>query len=146
MSSTDRGRRIMPPPFSARQIIEQAEAIGEEAIWCLSRPPLNLPPELFHLSFDAAYNEFIYPKYDITLTEDQDLGIDDAGNKILGSFDPLDNAAFIDVSLSDDPRRTFTCWHEVGGHGLLQGEWLRKELTRLRRVDRLITIVSFRQP
>jgi hypothetical protein len=69
------------------------------------------------------------------LEEEHDLGFDEAGQKILGVYDPIDNVAFIDVSLhpsTGHAARTFTCWHEVGGHAFLQGDWLRQECKRLK--------------
>ncbi len=75
--------------------------------------------------FDHVYEQVIYPKYEIGLVEHIDLGVDEQGAKIFGYFDPRENVAYIDVSLRNDPRREFTCWHEVGGHGILQGAWLR---------------------
>jgi hypothetical protein len=100
------------------------------------------------VKFDVIYQEFIYPEYEIELNEDRDLGFDEAGEKILGEFHPLDNRVLIDRSLSEanDPRRVFTCWHEVGGHAILQGDWLRSELTRLKRSDPLITTDSMLMP
>jgi hypothetical protein len=86
------------------------------------------------MNFDHIYDNYIYPEYGIGLEEGYDLGFDEDGKKILGRFDPVSNTAYIDASLGNgggDPRRAFTCWHEVGGHGVLQGEWLRRELARL---------------
>jgi hypothetical protein len=139
MNATDRHNQVAPPPFSNRYIIEQAEWLGEDTIRALTRPPHNSPIELLHVSFDTAYNEIIYPKYGIALVEDSDLGFDSTGEKILGQYDPMENTAFINVSLRDDPRRAFTCWHEVGGHGVLQGQWLRKEFSRLSRQGCCVT-------
>ena len=70
------------------------------------------------------------------------LGHDEQRNKILGRFDVETNTAYIDTSLgpeSPDPRRIFTCWHEVGGHGILQGQWLCRELARSHRFRYIIT-------
>ena len=139
MNPTDRRNQINPPPFSNRYIIEQAEDLGEKLIQTLALPPLGLPPAIWHISFDTAYNEIIYPTHGISLIEDADLGYDEQGQKIFGKYDPLENAAYIDVSLKNDPRRAFTCWHEVGGHGVLQGGWLRRELGRLQRRGCLTT-------
>ncbi len=80
------------------------------------------------LQFDRVYEEFVYPNYGIVLDEKKALGVDETGRKILGYFEPSTNTAFIDVSLRDDPRRTFTLWHEVAGHGILQGDWLRSQI------------------
>lgn len=134
MKSPQGPNRLTPPAFSQRHIIGKAEELGAKVIRAA-----DLPPELFSVSFDFAYEEVIYPEYGISLVENDDLGFDEFGQKIYGSYDPIDNVAFIDQSLKQDPRRAFTCWHEVGGHGILQGDWLRKELGRLRQRGRLIT-------
>jgi hypothetical protein len=86
---------------------------------------------LIYTSFDRIYEEFIYPEYEIELVENRDLGHDQFGEKILGKYLPQRNTAFIDPDLShdsDDWRRAFTLWHEVGGHGILQGDWLREQM------------------
>jgi hypothetical protein len=97
---------------------------------------------LLTINFDHIWENYIYPEYKIALEEDCNLGHDEEGKKILGRFDLETNTAYIDASLgpgSRDPRRTFTCWHEVGGHGILQGEWLRRELAGLHRVRSIVT-------
>lgn len=125
------------PRFSRQHIVETAE--------CISRQyALQIEPELalMAVSFDGAYEQVIYPDFGIVLVEDQDLGFDDQGKKILGEYDPWENTAFIDVSLhptTRDPRRTFTCWHEVGGHGILQGDWLRQQLGYTHAGARVVT-------
>ena len=83
------------------------------------------------IDFDDVYNTVIYPEYEIGLVEDEGLGFDCKENRILGRFDVASNTAYVDASLrigTGDPRRAFTCWHEVGGHGVLQGAWLRDRL------------------
>ena len=85
------------------------------------------------ISFQAVYEELIYPDYGIELQEGLDLGFDDTGRKYFGRFLPMENIVQIDRIISDDPnhpQRAFTYWHEVGGHGVLQGDWLRKQLKR----------------
>lgn len=75
------------------------------------------------ISFSSVYDNVVYPQYEIIVEEGCDLGVDDEGQKILGEYDPLSNIAYIDDAISEesnDPRRTFTLWHEVGGHGVLQ--------------------------
>jgi len=105
--------------------------------------------DLFTVNFDHVYEHYIYPEYDIVLIDDHDLGYDENGVKILGSFDPQANRAYVDASLQPeykDPRRVFTCWHEVGGHGVLQGDWLRQELARLRHATRVVTTAESISP
>lgn len=128
---------VRPPKFSNSEIIEKAERLSKQYA-------MSVEPELALLatSFDAVYENVIYPNYGIELIETEDLGHDDDGQKILGEYCPLTNKAYIDVSLhpkSKDPRRAFTCWHEVGGHGVLQGDWLRKEMRRIGADRRIVT-------
>lgn len=136
----DKEQSLRPPSISAAQIIRKAEEITEKYA-------RSIPPEiaLLGLNFDVIYERIIYPEYEISLIEDEDLGFDSVGEKILGRFDPVTNTAFVDPLLrvsNRDPRRVFTCWHEVGGHGILQGDWLRRELARLRRLSALETTTN----
>lgn len=127
MSDKNRPLGIRPPVLSSSAIIRQAEQLAERFL-----RESELPPEMLSISFDAAYERLIYPEYGIVLEDGYDLGVDVKGSKILGKYDPLENVAYIDASLPEkDPRRSFTCWHEVGGHGVLQGEWLRREIRRV---------------
>jgi hypothetical protein len=122
-------QRIEAPPFSNRRIIQEAEELTKS----YARDFKKVPASIFTINFDHIYENFIYPKYGINLEEDCDLGYDNQGKKLLGRFDLATNTAFIDASLgpgSRDWRRTFTCWHEVGGHGILQGPWLKREMGR----------------
>lgn len=84
------------------------------------------------VSFDEVYEAVIYPRFEIDLDMDADLGVDDDGIQILGQFLPRDNAARISRRLvqEHDPRKAFTCWHEVVGHGVLQGDYLRKTMRK----------------
>lgn len=125
-----RKSRISAPSLTPAQILCSAESLIDEFL------KIRGPQHLRHygLRFEDVYADFIYPKYRIELVEDEPLGEDEAGKKILGRFDPAANTAFIDPILNQtnaDPRRAWTLWHEVGGHGVLQGEWLRRELRRI---------------
>jgi hypothetical protein len=94
---------------------------------------VDVNPAIITINFDHVYENYIYPEYGIALEEGCDLGHDAEGNKVLGRFDVVTNTAYVDISLgpeSRDPRRAFTCWHEIGGHGILQGKWLRRQLTK----------------
>lgn len=82
------------------------------------------------MSFDSLYEEYIYPTYEIELKY-ADLGHDDQKLKIYGSYVAEDNTAYIDESLASDPRRVFTAFHEVCGHGMLQGSWIRSQLRQI---------------
>ena len=79
-------------------------------------------------NFDEFYEALLYPKHEITLVKDEDLGLDDDGVPIFGKYLPKDNVAFVDRKLfeHDDPRRVFTEIHESIGHGVLHGPFLRK--------------------
>jgi hypothetical protein len=130
-------QRIKAPPFSDRRIVQTAEKLTK----CYVRA-VNPDPRLITINFDHVYENYIYPEYGIGLEEDCTLGYDETGNKILGRFDIETNVAYIDSEIgrsSHDPRRVFTCWHEVGGHGILQGEWLRQELSQLCRSRVVVT-------
>ena len=130
-------RRIEAPPFSDRRIVQTAEELTKKYVRAT-----NPDPVLFSINFDHIYENYIYPEYEIALEEDCNLGRDEHGKKILGRFDVDTNTAYIDASLgpgSRDPRRTFTCWHEVGGHGVLQGQWLRRELSGFQHARSIVT-------
>ncbi len=130
-------RRIEAPPFSDRRIVQTAEDMTRKYVRAT-----NPDPVLLTINFDHIYENYIYPEYGIALEEDCNLGHDEQGKKILGRFDVDTNTAYIDTSLgpgSRDPRRTFTCWHEVGGHGILQGQWLRRELSRFNHTRSIVT-------
>ena len=131
-------RRIDAPPFSDGRIIREAEELTRGYVRATNPDPV-IP---LSINFDHIYEHYIYPNYGIVLEEDCDLGRDERGKKILGVFDFETNTACIDASLgpqSRDPRRIFTCWHEVGGHGILQGDWLRREWGRFRDSRAVVT-------
>lgn len=94
------------------------------------------------MNFDVLYDHVIYPDYGILVEEGCSLGYDADGVKILGQFEPATNTAYMDADLAVgacDPRRVFTLYHEVVGHGVLQGDWLRSEFDRLSRSERITT-------
>lgn len=115
-----------PPPFppshiqavAAQIYSDYARAVGRERL--LSRGVL----------FRELYEEVLYPLYEIGLEEGHELGFAVDGEKILASFDVDANVVLVDQCIgpnSGDPRRTFTLHHEVIGHGVLQGKWLRDQ-------------------
>ncbi|MSR60083.1 MAG: hypothetical protein EXS05_20995 [Planctomycetaceae bacterium] len=119
-----------------RQIIRKAEALTHRYAEELGIGAL------LGMNIDIMYERVIYPDFGIVIHEDQDLGFDLHGSKILGEFDPISNTVYIDEELhprNGDPRRTFTLSHEVGGHAILQGDWLRSELKRLKCNRRIVT-------
>lgn len=133
----DQSRTINAPPFRRNEIIELAEQITFKYARSVGNERAQLG-----ISFDLVFDNVIYPEYEIELVDDKDLGEDDEGSKILGCFDPVNNTAYIDACLqpsTHDRRRAFTCCHEVGGHGVLQGQWLRSEWKRLNRQSAIIT-------
>lgn len=79
----------------------------------------------FGLRFSDFYERVVLPTYGIVLHERCRLG---SHGSTLGQYWISENAAKIDETLAaerNDPRRTFTLYHEVFGHGVLQGNWLR---------------------
>jgi hypothetical protein len=134
---------IVAPMFTRKHIVDLADALTIEYAHCV-----GLERARHGISFEALYRNVIYPRYEIEIVEDCDLGFDQ-GQKILGSFDPVRNIAFIDKVLSprgSDPRRAFTCCHEVGGHGVLQGNWLRSELKQLDERSQIVTTQASMSP
>jgi hypothetical protein len=118
--------RFKPELLTTGEIQDQAEKLtltyAEQVGWDAAR---------LGISFQAVYEEVIYPDFGIELQEGLDLGFDDSGKKVFGRFLPAENIVQIDRAISHDqnhPQRAFTYWHEVGGHGVLQGAWLRKQL------------------
>lgn len=66
----------------------------------------------------------IKPTYGVEIVEDLNLGPSREGVPRLGTFDILKNIAIIAIP-KDDPRWTWTVWHEVVGHGVLHGPYFR---------------------
>ena len=117
-----------PEPMSELRILEKAHQFWLEYVREVG------PEHVLNcgVDFDKVYDAVIYPKHEITLDKEQDLGLDDFGDPILGKFISKDKTALIDKKLfeSRDPRRVFTEWHECTGHGVLQGEFLRKTASK----------------
>lgn len=135
MSTAGKDARIRPQRLNTADIVARAGLLTDAYF-----NQCGMPLRTVSISFDAVYEQIIYPDYGIVLDETRDLGYDAEGKKILGKFDAIENVAFIDVSIHPrDPRRPFTCWHEVGGHGVLQGDHLRSEMKRLSRRSCLVT-------
>ena len=80
------------------------------------------------INFNEIYDTVIYPRTEVQLDVSRDLGCDEKDDLILGQFDPYGNVACVNKQLvdDDDPRLIFTLNHEVGGHGVLHGPYLRK--------------------
>jgi hypothetical protein len=113
-----------PIPMSKQQIREEAHQL-----WLEYLAEVGADYVLKHgIDFDEMYLAVIYPHHEISLDKNQDLGVDDFGEPILGKFSPKDNTALVDRKLfeENDPRRVFTEWHETVGHGILHGPFLRK--------------------
>lgn len=82
------------------------------------------------LQFELLYERVIRPEYGIRLVENADLSSLCDRKGALGAYCPDLNEAQIDRSMSPDSgdrRRAFTLYHEVCGHGVLQGDWLRAQ-------------------
>lgn len=118
--------QIFPPvkPMSKQQI--RQEAFG---LWLEFVAEVGAEYLLKHgVNFDEFYDAVLYPKYEINLVKDVDLGIDDDGTPIFGKYLPGENTAFVDRKLfeTEDSRKVFTEIHETIGHGVLQGPFLRE--------------------
>lgn len=120
--STIQTRLLQAPTLTREAIILAAEALIRQYVDIVGRERIHA----IGLSFDDVFAQVIYPNHEIELIEDFDLECDSSGLKPLGRFDVLNNRALIGIA-AGDPRRAFTCWHEVGGHGVLQGAWLRQQ-------------------
>lgn len=113
-----------PEPMSKLQILERTHQFWLEYV-----KEVGAEYVLAHgVDFNEVYDAVIYPKYEVHLEKNVYLGVDDSGDQILGQFLPKDNVALVNKTLCDteDKRKVFTQWHEVAGHGVLQGSWLRK--------------------
>jgi len=118
--------RLRPEILKTSEIQERAEQLT-----LAYAEQVGLEVARLGINFQVVYEEVIYPDFGIELQEGLDLGFDDSGKKLFGRFLPMENIVQIDRIISDDPKhpqRAFTNWHEVGGHGVLQGDWLRKQL------------------
>jgi hypothetical protein len=79
------------------------------------------------LKFDELYERVIKPRFKVALEE----GVDLSSISALGVYEPWSNLVRIDSKLAaclGDSRRVFTLYHEVCGHAVLQGRWLRAQL------------------
>lgn len=120
-------RNLQAPRWSRREIIDAAGRLMARYEAIVGRDYI----QSHGLHFNDVYERLLYPEFQIDLYEEADLGTDDHGEKILGRYDVDANVAHLDRVIapeSGDPRRAFTCWHEVAGHGALQGDWLREQL------------------
>ena len=133
-----RNDRLKAPPFSREQISHFSKALVDQYM-------KRVGEDRFlenGMCFPELFEEVIYPDYEIELIEGADLGRDCNGKKLLGMFDVEANTVFIDQSIgpeSGDPRRTFTLHHEIIGHAVLHGPWLRAEFERLKQRPFLAT-------
>jgi hypothetical protein len=126
--------RLKPEILKTSEIQERAEQLTlayAEQLTLAYAEQVGLEAARLGIRFQVVYEEVIYPDFGIELQEGLDLGFDDSGKKLFGRFLPMENIVQIDRIISDDPnhpQRAFTYWHEVGGNGVLQGDWLRKQL------------------
>jgi hypothetical protein len=122
-------RNLVAPNWKKSDIIAAAKRLGQKYEEIVGRDYILMNG----LHFDDVYKKLIFPKFAVDLYEDDDLGEDAEGKKLLGRYDIPEKAAYLDRSISresNDPRRIFTCWHEVAGHGALQGKWLLDQFQR----------------
>ncbi len=143
---TQSSRRSIPaPPFTNAEIMRRADAIIAKYESVVGRDSIIESG----MQFRDLYESVVYPDYEVEIVEGVELGVDDDGCKILGIYDVEANSAFIDVSIgpeSGDPRRTFTLHHEVLGHGVLQGPWLRQRLAEEGRSEFIVTTETSLSP
>lgn len=116
-----------PRRVSNRRVESCAEEVSKAFAWTHA----DLPATLFTNNFDVAYDTFLYPEFGILLEEGDDLGHDNNGEKILGSYDALTHTVSLDHLLhtEEKARRTFTAWHEVG-HAILHRKWILEQSAR----------------
>ena len=117
-----------PEPMSEKMILDRAHSFWLDVVRELGAEYLLRRG----LDFDEVYDAVIYPKYGIFLCKDEYLNVDDDGTPILGKFLPKDNTALVDKKLFEtyDARRIFTEVHETAGHGILHGQYLRKNANK----------------
>lgn len=119
---------ICPQRLTKQEIIKRAEQLTKRFAWTVP----DTPAKLFTICFDHIYEQFLYPEFGIGLDEEQDLGEDDIGLKVLGCYDALQNKIYLDKSFKNRSellyrKRTFTAWHEVA-HAILHGPLLRSHI------------------
>lgn len=138
-------RSIAAPRFSRADIVRQAEELIDRYLAVVGKTRETI----VSIGIDDVYNELIYPEYGIDLITDQHFGADPDGQKILGCFDFVSNTAFIDLCLvigRGDARRAFTMWHEIAGHGVFQGDWLRRNFRGAAAESRLVSTDALLSP
>lgn len=122
-----------PKPMSKMQIVAKADRLWEEYIKEVGWGYVIRNG----IKFDDVYEALIYPKYEVIVNKNENLGVDDSGELILGQFLPKENTALINSQLFEtkDPRLVFTEWHEAAGHGILHGAFLRRCSSKLSRLN-----------
>jgi len=134
---------VSAEPMSKREIIDRADRF-----WWKVLGELGTHHILTHgLSFDDIYEAVIYPQHEVILERNVDLGVDDFGVPILGQYLPKEMTALVDRKLSEtgDPRLPSVSWHEAGGHGVLQGKYLKACQGRIRKLcdtDRSLRLIE----
>ncbi len=96
------------------------------------------------MRFDDIYLTVARPDYGVDLVEMQRLGTHN-GAKIFGVYTAGKNVALIDECIgpdSGDPRRIFTLYHEVFGHGVLQGRYIRTQMIDALSAGIVVTAAS----
>ncbi len=113
-----------PPSITSAEISRKAHDLLFEYIREVGEEHI----ESNGIDFAELYQSVLYPHYEIILDTNEDLGVTDSGDQIFGKFLPRENVVLIDKSffLSNDPRKVFTLYHEVPGHGILHGSHLKR--------------------
>lgn len=82
------------------------------------------------IEFGHFYEAVIKPRYGIEIIEDYELTPSIEGIPRLGTYNIPKNYAVIALQ-RPDPRRDWTLYHEVIGHGLLHGPYFRRKFNEL---------------
>lgn len=128
------------PVASEQELERKASLLFGRFLRCVGRRHIDR----FGLRFEDVHRH-VGKSYGVKLIEGQKLG-SDRGCKILGVYQPWSNTAEIDECIgpsSDDPRRVFTLYHEVFGHGVLQGRWMREQMQEAVSNKLIVTEDSF---
>lgn len=112
---------LMPSFVAPKQLAKRADHLFMRIVNCPDSELL-----WFTYSFQWFYDEVLDPEFGVGLIDDEDLGFDDTGHKLLGRYDFRQNIIYVDKSLSPssgDRRRAFTLWHEAA-HAILHRDWM----------------------
>lgn len=124
----DNNIELIPPKLSKEEIRITAYRLLGQYRDAVSQDFQNLHAiEFFHF-----YKAVIAPIFGTVIVEDVDLPPTSDGIQRLGTYEIAANRAIIALPVCD-PRRTWTLWHEVVGHGVLHGPYFRHILDEASR-------------